>query len=142
MEIDTRIPVAKLRWISIGKAVIWYEDEWWLSIRLLFYQKTIRFSEMKSRYKKIKVATPKRKPKRRMKVRLMIKKILRVIKTFRVIEWRLAVDTGDHTRNAQLYPLNFLPGMFQHLQINFRDENFLVLKITNRPWKIIFAFFR
>lgn len=77
-----------------------------------------------------------------MKIRQLLKKAVRIIKTFRVTEWRLAVDTGDHTRNAQLYPLNFLPGTFRHLQINFRDENYLVLKIRNRPWKILYAFLR
>ena len=77
-----------------------------------------------------------------MKTTLLLKKIIRIIRTFQVTEWQLAVDTGDHSRNAQLYPLNFLPGAFPHLQINFRDENYLVLKTRNRPWKIVFAFLR
>lgn len=142
LEIDSRIPSAKLRWFSIGKAVIWYENEWWLNFRVLFYRKTIRFSEIKKKPKKIKPATVKKKPKSRMSISRMSKKIIRVIKTFRVKEWQLAVDCGDHTRNAQLYPLNFLPGTFKHLHINFSDENYLVLKIRNRPWKILYAILR
>ncbi len=68
--------------------------------------------------------------------------MIRVLRTFRVTEWRVAIDTGDYARNAQLYPMNFLPYAFKHLDINFRDENFLVLRIRNRPWKMIYAFLR
>ena len=69
-------------------------------------------------------------------------KIVRVIKTFRVTKWELAVDSGDYSRNAQLYPLNFLPYTFKHLYVNFRDENYLLLTIRNRPWKILYSFLR
>ena len=72
----------------------------------------------------------------------LLKKMPRVAKTFRVSEFRLAIDTGDYIRNAQLYPLNFLPHGYQHLFVNFNDENFLVLKIINRPWKILYGFLR
>jgi len=97
---------------------------------------------MKSKPKKIKDTAKKKKPKRRMELRPLLKKIVRIIKTFRVTEWRLAIDTGDHTRNAQLYPLNFSPRTFRHLYINFSDENYLLLKTRNRPWKILYAFLR
>ena len=72
----------------------------------------------------------------------VLKKTFRIINTFRVTKWHLAVDTGDHTHNARLYPLNFLPGNFNHLHVNFRNESYLLLKIRNRPWKIINAFLR
>ena len=77
-----------------------------------------------------------------MKISRVLKKLIRVLKTFRVTEWQLAVDTGDHTVNAQWYPMNFLPYTYKNLQINFIDENYLVLKMRNRPWKIVFAFLR
>jgi hypothetical protein len=47
MEIDTRSPKAEQRWLGIGGVKVWYEEEWWLSMRILFYRKTIRFSEIK-----------------------------------------------------------------------------------------------
>lgn len=142
MIVDTRIPMTELRWVSIGRVRIWYEGEWWLSMQILFFQKTMRLSEIKAKPKKIKNAKAKEKPGKKMKISRMLMKGIRVIKTFRVNEWQLAIDTGDHTRNAQLYPLNFLPYAFKHLHINFRDENYLVLKIRNRPWKILYALLR
>jgi hypothetical protein len=141
LEVDTRIPNAELRWIGVGSVRIWYEDEWWLSIRLFFYRKTIRFTQINTRSEKLN-STAKTEQRKKLKIKRRLKKIIRVIKTFRVIEWQIAIDTGDHTRNAQLYPLNFLSRALGHLSINFRDENFLVLKISNRPWKILYAFLR
>jgi hypothetical protein len=93
---------------------------------------------MKRKSKKIKDTASKKK----IKISQMLKKLTRVIKTFRVTEWQLAIDTGDSTRNAQLYPLNYLPYTFEHLHINFRDENYLLLEIRNSPWKILYAFLR
>jgi hypothetical protein len=142
MKIDTRIPWAVLQWISIGSMRIWYEDEWWLNMRILFYHKTMRLSEIRIKPKKRKDTTEEKKSTRKMKLSRLLKKMIRVIKTFRVTEWQLAIDTGDYTRDAQLYPLNFLPYTFQHLHINFFEENYLVLKIRNRPWKILYAFLR
>ncbi|MEQ1677535.1 MAG: hypothetical protein ABL876_12580 [Chitinophagaceae bacterium] len=140
LEVDTRVPQASFRWRSIGKMRIWYDGDWRLSMQVLFFRKTICLSEMKSKPRPEKVAAPKRKRKKNGKKTML--KMIRVLRTFRVTEWRLAIDTGDYTRNAQLYPMNFLPYAFKHLDINFRDENYLVLQIRNRPWKMIYAFLR
>ena len=140
LEVDTRVPQATFRWKSIGKMQIWYDGKWRLSLQVLFFRKTICLSEMKSKPHPKKVRALKKKRKRNI-TRLMTK-MMRVFKTFRVTEWRLAIDTGDYTHNAYLYPVNFLPYAFKHLDINFRDENYLVLQIRNRPWKMIYAFLR
>jgi hypothetical protein len=139
---DTRTPKAEIQWGTIGKACIWYEDEWWLKIRILFYQKTIRISDIKSKAGKRKIVDEKKKPKKKFYLKFSLAKLFRLINTFRITEWKLAIDTGDHTRNAQLYPMNFFPSVFRHLYINFSNENYLVLKIKNRPWKMLYALLR
>ena len=139
VEVDTRIAKAELHWQGIGMVKIWYEDDWWLSMKVPFYRKTLRFADMKKE-SKTPTDRPKKKRNKRPGMIRMLRKTIKVIKTFRVIEWRLAIDTGDYSSNAQLYPLNFARRSFGHLNINFRDENFLVLKIHNRPWKILYAF--
>jgi hypothetical protein len=140
VEVDTRIAKAELRWQGIGTVKVWYEDGWLLSMKVRFYQKTFRFADMKKKSKTLK-DRPRKKRNKRAGTMRMLRKTIKVIKTFRVIEWRLAIDTSDYSSNAQLYPLNFARRNFGHLNINFRDENFLVLKIHNRPWKILYAFF-
>lgn len=139
LEIDTRKPAANFKWSGIGRANVWYDEEWWLSFRVFFFHKTIRLASMKAKPKKIagqRVKKAKRKPKG------FLKKMIRVLRSFQVKEWRLAVDTGDYTMNAQLYPLNFFSRLHQHLFVNFNGENYLYIRIQNRPAKMLYAFFR
>ena len=142
VEIDSRIPHAKLQWFGIGRASLWYDDEWRLSMYILFFRKTIRLSEIKKKPQKKRAEPRTKKPKKRKYIRTLLTKTVRIIKTFRVTDWQLAIDTGDQTCNAQLYPLNFLPGTFRHLHINFSTESYLLLKIRNRPWKMVYEFLR
>jgi len=142
IEVDTRVPEAAVRWGVIGNAKIWYAGEWWLRLQLPFYRKTFRMADMKSNRLKRKTIIEKEKPKKGRKLKLVVKKIFRVMKSFRVSEWKLALDSGDYVTNAQIYPLNFFPKVFRHLFVNFNGENFLVLKMSNRSWKILYNFFR
>lgn len=139
LEIDSRQPVARLRWISIGRAAIWYDEEWWLSFRVFFFHKTLRVASMKAGPKKI---ASKRVKKTRKRPGMTLKKMIRVLRSFRVQEWKLAIDTGDYPLNARLYPLNFMGGLRNHLRVNFNDENYLYVRIRNSPWRMLWAFLR
>jgi len=140
-EIDTRIPHAGLQWHSIGNVWVWYDEEWWLSFRILIFNKKMRLSEFKTGNKLIE-PLPEKKEKKEFRRIPPLHKIIRVISSFRVKEWQVGIDTGDYTNNAKLYPLNFLPDTFRHVEVNFRDDNFLFIKIKNRPWRILYAFLR
>ncbi len=139
LETDTRIPGAMLKWVSIGKARIWYDHEWWLSIRVLFFRKTIKLSSIKAKQKKLTTGTAKKKKRNKEK---LFRKMIRVMRTFQIEEWRVFLDSGDDSLNARIYGLNFLPLFRGHLQINFNDENYLFIRIRNRPMKILWAFLR
>ncbi len=139
IEIDTRVPGAAMRFGGIAKAKIWYEDEWWLDIRVLFYRKLIRMAGIKK-----KPAQPKRvkkKPNKKRQKR-MLRKILPLLKTFRVKECTWALDTGDPVLNAQLGLVNFLPLTRRHIFVNFQGQNYFVLKASNYPWRILYTYFR
>lgn len=142
LEVDTRIPGAFFYWQNIGHAAIWYDEEWKLSIQLFFYSKTMRILELKKKSGKKKTAVQKKKTIKEGSRFRNIQKMVRVLKTFHVTEWKLALDTGDYTRNAQLYPLNFIPYAAEHLHINFTGETYLLLKTRNRLWNILIAYFR
>lgn len=142
IEVDTRIPQAGFRWGNLGTATIWYDDEWWLGIQVLFYRKKIRMSAIKRKSAKIQVANARKKPAKKRKLKDVLRKVFSVVKTFEVIECKLAIDTNDYAFNAQLFPLNFLPKGGGHIFINFNNENFFVLKVINYPWKILYSFFK
>jgi hypothetical protein len=143
MVVDTRTPMAALRWTGIGRMRIWYEGEWWLSMQFPFFRKTFRVADMKSSPKRNTKATAHTVSKGNPKKWKYYKKImLTVIRSVEVEDWQLALDTGDFARNGQLYPINYLPGNFGHLHINFIDQNYLMIKMKFRIWKIVFAFIR
>ena len=94
--------------------------------------------------KKIGAAKPKKSKKRSVKKRtqgIPVKKIRRVLNSFKVKELFVDIDTDDYISNAKLYPvfafLNYYRGGFN---INFEGRNQVVLFIQNRPLHIIKSF--
>ena len=139
--IDTRIPVAAIRWIGVGKARVIYEkEEWWMNVSILFFRRKWALEKMIFAEKKKKKHT-RQKQKKRMSSKIF-QKIFSVLQTFRVRQWQITIDSGDDIENAWLYPLNFFPYMKQHVYINFVDENFLVLSIRNIPWRMVYAWIK
>jgi hypothetical protein len=140
LKIDTRIPAVRIQWKSIGKAIFVYEeDEWWLKIQGLFFYKKWSFLQMIFADKKSKKKVKQAQRKKSTTNIKWFSKFFNVLKTFRVIEWKVAISSSDTLENAWLYPLNFLPYSRQHVQINFTDENYLVLTVRNKPLRIIYA---
>ena len=141
-QIDTRVPHARVRWISIGNAVVEYlDDRWVLKLRLLFFYKQWELGKIGSAKKKKKRLQKPKSKERRVKTK-SIMKVFHVLRTFRVTHWEIAIDTGDVIENAWLYALNFYAPVHRHLFINFSDENYLLLEARNTPWKLAYAFIR
>ena len=71
-----------------------------------------------------------------------IRKMIRLLRSFKIRQFYLNIDTGDVIKNAKLYPvfafLNYSIGGFQ---INFMGKNQVVIRIENRPIRIIKSFF-
>lgn len=140
LKIDTEAPMAEIRWVSIGNFQIWYEYEWWFSIRLFFFRKTMQVAKIKKRPDKTKATSGKNKQIRKSNTDNRLKKILQVTRTLQIAEWQLAIDSGRFDANARFYYLNFLSCNQGHLFINFQGENFLKVRLKGKPWKIIYAF--
>ena len=142
-KLDTRVPVIMVQWKSIGNATLFYEDEeWWLKVRILFISKKwnlvqMIFAERKKR-KKIPPGHRRKKGGRRIPVL----KFFKILKTFQIVQWGIAFSADDNTENAYWYWLNFFPFTRQHVHVNFTDENYLVLVIRNKIWRMVYAFIK
>jgi len=145
LELDTATSSARFTWWGIGTASVWYEGGWWMYFRILFFHKQMRLNKRRG------VNTERRGEKRRSenegkrkkpKSHFPFYKMVKCLRTFRIKEWKLSVDTGDYALNARLYPLNFVPEFQHHLDINFMDRNEGSIKLVNAPWKILYAFIR
>lgn len=85
--------------------------------------------------------TGKRRPKR---IKNMPRKMLAVLKTFKVKQLELNIDTGDYVTNAYLYPVFYMIKLKtrRNTAINFNGENYLVLHMQNNLWRMGWAFLR
>ena len=116
--------------------MVYEGGKWWLKISVFFFFKRWELEELIFKPKK---KVKKTRPKKKTDYSKRFRKLLNLIKTFRVTKCRIAIDTGDDVRNAWLYSLNFYPGISRHLCVNFFDENYLLLEIQNAPWKMVYA---
>ena len=102
-----------------------------LFLNFNFYPLMKRFG-----FKKKKTAKKKKHGKR-----ILVQKIIRVARTFKVKKLVLDIDTGDCIQNAKLFPvfalLNRTKGDFT---INFKNRNRLALVVQNRPIHILKSF--
>jgi hypothetical protein len=140
IEADTRVPYLLFRWRGIGHARLYFEKEWQLDLRVFFFRKNMLLPVAAKATTNKKQRTHKAARKRSFS--RMLQKMRRVLATFRVEQWQLAIDTGDHVLNAQLYPVNFLPGCYGHVQVNFTGDNYVYILIRNRPWQLLYAYLR
>lgn len=140
-QIDTRVPHASVRWISIGNAIVEYENgKWVLKLRVLLFYGQWELGKIGSARKKKQ--EKKFKPKKRRVKTKSITKLFNLLRTFRITHWEMAIDTGDVIKNAWLYSLNFYWPVHRHLFINFSDDNYLFLEARSSPWKMVYAFIR
>lgn len=143
LKIDTRVPVIMVQWKSIGGATLLYEDEeWWLQMRVLFFSKKLNLIQMIFSDKKKRKRTGKSRKKKNGGKRKIILKFFKILKTFQIVQWEIAFSADDNTKNAKWYYLNFLSFTRKHVHINFFDENYLVLLIRNKGWRIVHAFMK
>jgi len=140
-KIDTRVPVIMIRWKAIGSAALIFEnEEWWLKIRVLFFSKKWNLIQMFFSGKKKRAKINKKRRKENVRKKKTIFRILKVLKTFRIVEWEIAYSAEDNVKNAYWYWLNFFPLTRKHVHINFRDENYLIVVIKNKIGRMVYAF--
>lgn len=143
MHIDTRVPHASFSWLSIGGATVVYEkQDWFLKVKIFLFRKEWSLSKLLAQPAAKDKKPEKVKKARRTSNLKVMNRAIKMLRTFRVIEWKLALDGNDHLSYAMLYPLNFLPYLGGHIYINYEDETYLQLKIRNQPWRMVYAWIK
>ena len=115
-----------------------------LKLRVPFY--VIRLDPLAPAHKKEKKPAIKKRRARRKRHRGgttsgRFMKVSKLIRSFRVREFKLELDTGDVVQNAYWYPLFF------HLnrlgkgtwQVNFAGHNGMILHLENRAIRVLWA---
>lgn len=145
VSIDTKKNEYYLQLKGLAKAYILPNEETLIRIQLNVLFMTFNIDPLDEYYKRKqskKLKKSNQKPKKENRHRkIEIIKIIRLLKTFKVKEFYINLDTGSVITNAKLFPvfqcLNYYKGGFH---INFLGHNQLALKLQNRPINIIKTF--
>ncbi|MCP4974828.1 MAG: hypothetical protein GY931_01585 [Maribacter sp.] len=111
-------------------------------IQIKIYTLFMKFSFFPLKKSKKKKKKPKTdKAAVRKSKTLEIQRLLRIARTFKVDQLLVDLDTGNCITNAKLFPsfafFNYYGGQFR---VNFEGRNRLLLKVQNRPIRIIKSF--
>ena len=132
IKIDTGTNQYYLGLNRVFKLFLEYDETEVLKLRLRMFHSNFNFYPLRR---------SKRKKKKKRRSSLSRKQAYQLIKSFKVRNVLVDLDTGNCITNAKLYPvftfLNFSVGNFN---INFEGRNRLVLLIENRPIRIIKSF--
>ncbi len=140
LKIDTYSQQYYLQIWGIAKCSFVWENGPIIRLRVPFY--TFRINPLALRTKKKKKPKRKRKAETKKKRSFMsFKKVLKLIRSFEMKEFRLELDTGNVIGNAYLFPVFFfLNRQKAQLRINYEGSNGLVIWIENRGVRMIRAF--
>lgn len=111
-------------------------------IKIFFYRMEIKPFEFKER--KVKAPTKKESQKKKRKltfkrIKLILRLLWKVVSSFKLLQLKLNIDTGDVIHNAHLVPVfSMVYGENIQLTINFDDKNEFILHFENNIGTILF----
>ena len=138
---DSRLGMLEVNWWGLGFAGLYLNGEDPVfRFRIAFWKKEVDLLTWQPKKKK-KEKKPKKKKKRKSPI--SFRKFLRILRTFKILEWQLDLDTDDYVVNGWLYPVFlFLNRSGKRFQINFRGHFYWRMVIENRGYRVLWAFLR
>lgn len=149
IEIDSRKGVYGLRFHRMGRAgIAWKQDTVMMQVQVAWWKKEMDLFAMHPR-KKSEAAPPSgrqtgREHKKMPDFRKIAGRITGVIRSFRIRDCYVSIDTGDMPLNGILYPWFSLLARYsgKAIQINFCNEQVIVLKIENSLARMLRAYLK
>lgn len=139
LELDSRRSLCRFRFHRLASARLYIsEDTLMLDLKITWWVKTIDLFAPRKKPKK-KVTEKKKKKERKM---MPLKKIMAVIRSFRVNKCIVNMDTGNIPLNGILYPAFLWLGhkTGKEITINFRDKNEIIFETENNIARMLWAY--
>ena len=148
LYIDTDQRVGYLQVKGLAKASLETHESELIRIRLdalfthFYFYPLQKILHAKSKKKEIAPKTRKKKSKKEVTDIIRYGKIgKRILQSFKVKKFRVAIDTGDCIQNARLYPVAaFVDRYLFDCHVNYQNRNYLGLHVVNKPIYILKAF--
>jgi hypothetical protein len=75
--------------------------------------------------------------KKRSKSRMTPERFMALIRTFKIRQLYVSLDTGDYVNNALLVPLfQWITHYGNQLEVNFNDDTIIRFKASNNIWRL------
>jgi len=138
LEVNSKTGLCGVRFHKLASARIYMADSsLFIDLKIIWWHKIIdlfapREKQMKTEKKKIE----------KVKRKIPMRKILSVIKSFKVNKFYITLDTGSMETNGILYPLFLWMGMRmkRNVTINFVNENELIVETENNVARMLRAY--
>ncbi len=137
VEIDSEQGFFRFRFHELGSVDLRIVDySLLLHIRVIRWTKDIDLLKTKRTSKdkkKREEKVGKKKGKENQWMKVTPKKIIAVLKSFKINKCDVLIDSGDVQLNGILYPIFYLAGYYsnKNIRINFINENVIRLEIEN-----------
>jgi hypothetical protein len=135
LEINSKTGLFRVRFHKLVSARIFITDNsLFMDLKIVWWHKI--FDLLASKEKPMK--TEKNKIKKE-KPKISLRKILLVVKTFKVNKFYLTIDTGSMWLNGMIYPLFLWLGMRlkRNVTVNFVNENEIIFETENNLFRIL-----
>lgn len=143
VEVDSTMGLFRVRFHRLASAtLIFKESSFFIEIKMVGWQKQIDLLAVKTKEGK-PTLKKERKKKKQIKA-VSFRKILAVIRSFRIRKFFVTLDTGDRQLNGILYPLFVFLSVKsgKNITVNFLGENKLIFQIENNFARILWVYTR
>jgi hypothetical protein len=113
-------------------------EEFVLGIRTPFFRKLYYpFRDKSGTDKRTKPTHPEKRKTRTRGRDMNFQKLRRLLRTFKVEDFRCSIDTGDYVQNALLVPVFQVMSQYRdRVSVNFNGEFYLRLVASNSLWRL------
>lgn len=142
LEIDSKRGLYQIRFHRLASAKFSVANSSLIiDVQVAWWHKRIDLFAIKPRVKKVEAVTTQPEKKAR---KVSVRKMWRVLKSFKVNKCRVAIDFGDMALDGILFPLFYWWGRWskKDIAINFTGDNEIVLEIENNFTRMLWAYFR
>jgi hypothetical protein len=144
LEIDTTIDLYRLRFHHFGSFCLRAgNDTILLEMKILNWKKQIDLlSTRQNKQVKTPAVSRKRNQHKTAATTVPWKRIINVLRSFRINRCRIAIDTGNVQINALLYPIFYVIQVKakKDIQINFLNKNEIILEVENSLARMSWAY--
>lgn len=142
LEIDSERGVCNLRYHYLASAdLALYQEAIFLKVKIVWWKKQINLLEPNI---KSSVTSPVKNNRNKSRNKISFKKILNLVKSFRVRKFLISIDTDNMQLNGIMYPIFLLGQHFsgRQIEINFKGDNIIIMKIENNIARILWAYIK